>query len=169
VRSCCTWRASCAAAFNKKKNCLSSFFSRQDFETLLLVRQLSTADGHILAHLHVADLNLEDRFERSTKPTLTTDEVFLGSSVDGMRKHNMLAAMAFRKTDMYQRNVQDSTNRNLVLVSTDGSGLPGEDRGILTKLARQYEHVDDKHDRTYALGLEATRHCHQHAGNRHCK
>jgi len=135
----------------------AAFFARKDFETLLVVWQLSTANGHILAHLDVADLNLGDRLEGSTKPTLTTDEVFLGSSVDGMRKHNMLAAMAFRKTEMYQQNVQDCANRNLLSVSTDGSGLPGEDCGILTKLSRQYEHVGDKHDSTYALGLEATR------------
>jgi len=69
----------------------------------------------------------------------------------------MLAAMAFLKTEMYQQNVQNCAIRNLLLVSTDGSGLPGEDRGILTKLARQYEHIGDKHDSTYALGLEATR------------
>ena len=77
--------------------------------------------------------------------------------MDGMRKHNMLAAMAFRKTEMYQQNVQDCGIRNLLLVSTDESGLPGDDRGILTKLTRQYEHIGDKHDSTYALGLEATR------------
>jgi len=80
-----------------------------------------------LAHLDVADLNLGDWLEQNTKPTLTTDEVFLGSSVDGMRKHNMLAAMAFQKTDMYQRNVQDCVNQNLLLVSTNEPGLPGED------------------------------------------
>jgi len=135
----------------------AAFFARKDFETLLLVRQLSTTDGHILAHLEVTDLNLRDWLDQSAKPTLTTDEVFLGSSVDGMRKHNILAAMAFRKTEKYQKNVQDSANRNLLLVSADGSGLPGEDRRILTKLARQYVHVGDKHDSTYALGLEATR------------
>jgi len=33
----------------------------------------------------------------------------------------------------------------------------GENRGILTKLARQYGHMGDKHDSTYALGLKATR------------
>jgi len=104
-----------------------AFFARKDFETLLLVWQLSTVDGHILAHLDVADLNLGDWLEQNTKPTLTTDEVFLGSSVDGMRKHNMLAAMAFQKTDMYQRNVQDCVNQNLLLVSTNEPGLPGED------------------------------------------
>jgi len=84
-----------------------------------------------------------------------TDEVFLGSSVDGMRKHNMIAVMAFRKTEMYQQNVQDCANRNLLLVSTDGLGLHGEDRGILRKFAQKYEHVGDNHDSTYVLGLEA--------------
>ena len=83
---------------NIAQNGLTAFFARTDFETLLLVQQLSTAHGHILAHLDVAVLKLGDRLGRSTKPTLTTDEVFLNSSVDGMRKHNMLAAMAFRKT-----------------------------------------------------------------------
>ena len=68
-----------------------------------------------MAHLDVADLNLGDRLERSTKPTLTTDEVFLGSSVDGMRKHNMIAAMAFRKTEIYQRNVQDCAKKKPAL------------------------------------------------------
>jgi len=47
--------------------------------------------------------------------------------------------------------------RNQLLVSTDGSGLPGGDRGILTKVAQKYEHVGDNHDSTYALGLEAKR------------
>jgi len=42
-------------------------------------------------------------------------------------------------------------------VSTDGSGIPGEDCGILTKLAEKHEHVGDKHDSTYALALEETR------------
>jgi hypothetical protein len=92
----------------------AAFFAQKDFETLLLVRQLSTVDGHVLAHLDVADLNLGDRLGRSTKPTLMTDEVFLNSSVDGMRKYNMLAAMAFQKTEMYQQNVQDCANRNLL-------------------------------------------------------
>jgi len=45
----------------------------------------------------------------------------------------------------------------LFLVSTDDSGLPGEDHRILTKFARQYEPVGDEHGNTYALGLEATR------------
>ena len=93
----------------------AALFARKDFETLVLVWQLSTADGHILAHLDVADLNLGGWLERSTKPTLMTDEVFSSSSVDGMRKHNMLAAMAFRKTETYQQNVQDCVNRNLLL------------------------------------------------------
>jgi len=35
------------------------------------------------------------------KPTLTTDEIFMGSSVDGMRKHNTIAALAFKKTETY--------------------------------------------------------------------
>ena len=126
----------------------AAFFAWKDFETLLLVRQLSTVDGHILAHLDVADLNPGNRLGRSTKPTLTTDEVFMGPSLDGMRKHNMIAAMAFRKTETYQQNVQDCATRNLLLVSTGGSGMPGEDRGILTKLGEQYEYVGDKHDST---------------------
>jgi len=39
----------------------------------------------------------------------------------------------------------------------DGSGIPGEEHGILTKLAEKHEHVGDKHDSTYALALEDTR------------
>jgi len=34
----------------------AAFFARKDFETLLLVPNLSTVDGHILANLHVAHL-----------------------------------------------------------------------------------------------------------------
>jgi len=112
VRPVCTKNERVESNF--ARNGRAAFFSRKDFETLLLVQQLGTADGHILAHLDVADQKLGDRLGRSTKPTLMTDEVFLNSSVDGMRKHNMLAAMAFQKTEMYQQNVQDCANRNLL-------------------------------------------------------
>jgi len=101
--------------------------------------------------------NLGVRGGQRDKPTLTADEVFLGSSVDGMRKHNTMEALAFRKTEIYHQNVRDCAKRNLLLVSTDGSGIPGEDRGILTKLAETHENVGDKHDSTHASALEATR------------
>jgi len=74
-----------------------------------------------------------------------------------MRKYNTIAALAFQKTEMYHQNIRDCEKRNLFLVSTDGSGIPGEDGGILTKLAEKHEHVDDKHDSTYALSLEESR------------
>jgi len=108
----------------------------------------------VLAHLNVADLNLGEGGGQRGIPTLTTDEVFLCSSVDGMCKHDTIAALAFQKTEMYQQNVRDCTKRNLPLVSTDKSGMPGKDRGILTKLAEQHEYVGDKQDSTYALVLE---------------
>jgi len=43
------------------------------------------------------------------------------------------------------------------LVSTDGSCIPGEDRGILTTLAQTHEQVGNKHDSAYALALEEPR------------
>ena len=43
------------------------------------------------------------------------------------------------------------------MVSTDGSGIPGEDRGILTMLAQTHENVGDKYDSACALALEETR------------
>jgi len=52
----------------------------------------------ILAHLDVANLNLSEGGEHHDKPTLKTDEGFLGSSVDGMRKRYTIAALVFRKT-----------------------------------------------------------------------
>jgi len=118
----------------------AAFFAREVFETLLLVLNLSTVHGHILAHLDIADLNLSWGGRQHDKPTLTADEVFLGSSVDWMRKHNTMAALAFRKTELYHQNVRDCAKRNLPLVSTDGSGIPGEDLGILTTLAQTHAH-----------------------------
>ena len=135
----------------------TAFFARKDFETLLLVQQLSCADGHILAHLDVEDLNLGEGGGQHDKPTLTTDAVLLGSFVDGMRKHNKIAALAFQKTEIHHQNVRDCVKRNLLSLSNDGSGIPGEDREILTKLAEKHEHVGDKHDSTYTLALEETR------------
>jgi len=119
--------------------------------------ELSTVHGHILAHLDIADLNLGRGGRQRDKPTLTVDEVFLGSSVDGMRKHNTMAALAFEKSELYHQNVRDCAKQNLLLVSTDVSGIPGEDRGILTTLAQTHEHVGDRHDSAYALELEETR------------
>ena len=75
----------------------AAFFARKEFDSLLLVRNLSTVDGHILAYLDVADLNLVEVGGQLDKPTLTTDEIFLRSSVDGMRKHNIIAALAFQR------------------------------------------------------------------------
>jgi len=135
----------------------AAFFARKYFETLLLVPNLSTVHGHILAHLDIADLNLSGGGRQHDKPTLIADQVFLGTSVEGMRKHNTMAALAFRKTELYHQNVRDCAKRNLLFASTDGSGIPGEDRGILTTLAQTHEHVGDKHDSTYALALEETR------------
>ena len=81
----------------------AAFFARKDSQTLLLVPNPSTVDGHILAHLDVADLHLGARGGQRDKPTLTADEVFLGSSVAGMRKHNTMAALAFGKTELYHQ------------------------------------------------------------------
>jgi len=145
------------ADLNIAEDSRAAFFARKDFETLMLVHNLSTVDGHILAHLDVADLTLGEGGGPRDKPTLTTDEVLLGSSVNGMRKHNMIAALAFQKREIYQQNVRDCAKQNSLLVSTDGSGIPGEDRGILTNLDEKHEHVGDKHDSTYALALEETR------------
>jgi len=145
------------ADLNIAEDSRAAFFAWKDFETLLLVPNLSTVDGHILAHLDVADLHLGVRRGQRDKPTLTADEVFLGSSVDGMHKHNTMAAFAFRKTDIYHQNVRDCAKRNLLLVSTDGSGIPGEDRGILTKLAETHDHVGDTQDSIHVLAMEATR------------
>jgi len=69
----------------------------------------------------------------------------------------MSRALAFQKTEIYHQNVRDCAKRNLLLVSTDGSGIPGEDLRILTKLAEKHEHMGGKHDNTYALALEETR------------
>jgi len=74
-----------------------------------------------------------------------------------MRKHNIIAAVAFQKTAMYQQNVWDCAKQHPLLMSTDGSGILGEYRGILKKLAEKHENVCDKHDSTYALALEARR------------
>ena len=74
-----------------------------------------------------------------------------------MRNHNTIVASAFQKTEIYHQNVRYCSKRNLLLVSTDGSGISGEDCGIWTKLAAKYYHVGDKHDSTYALALEETR------------
>ena len=52
----------------------------------------------ILAHLDVANLNLSEGGAQHDKPILTTDEGFLGSSLDGMRKRYTIAALVFRKT-----------------------------------------------------------------------
>jgi len=71
-------------------------------------------------------------------PTLIVHEVFLGSSTDGMRNHNTIVASAFQKTEIYHQNVRYCSKRNLLLVSTDGSGIPGENRGILMKLAENW-------------------------------
>ena len=46
------------ADLNNAEDSRAAFFARKDFETLLLVPNLSTVNGHILAHLDVADLNL---------------------------------------------------------------------------------------------------------------
>jgi len=75
-----------------------------------------------LALLDVANLNLHEGGRQHDKPTLTTDQVFLGSSVDGMRKHNTIAALAFQKTETYHQNIRKCAKRNLILVSTDGFG-----------------------------------------------
>jgi len=77
--------------------------------------------------------------------------------MERMRKHDMIAAVAFQKTAMYQQNVKDGTKRHLLLVSNDGSVIPKEDRRILTALAEKHEHVRERHDSTYAQALEATR------------
>jgi len=77
--------------------------------------------------------------------------------MDGMRNHNTIVASDFQKTEMYHQNVHDCAKRNLLLVSTDGSGIPGENRGISMKLAEKHAHVGDKHDSTCALALEETR------------
>jgi hypothetical protein len=70
--------------------------------------------------------------------------------MERMRKHDMIAAVAFQKTAMYQQNVKDGTKRHLLLVSNDGSVIPREDRRILTALAEKHEHVGERHDSTYA-------------------
>jgi len=61
--------------FNIAEDSNAVFFARKDFETLLLVQQLSSADGHILAHLDVSDLYLGKGGRQRDKPTLTTDLV----------------------------------------------------------------------------------------------
>ena len=58
----------------------AAFFAWKDVEILLLVPKQSKVDGQILAHLDVADLDLGDGGGQRDKPTLTTDEVLLGSS-----------------------------------------------------------------------------------------
>jgi len=93
------------------------------FETLLLVHQLSTTDVHILAHLDVADLNRGEGLGQSNKSTLITHEVFLGSSVAGMRKHNMTAAVASQRAEMHQQNVWNCAKPHLLFVSTNGLGI----------------------------------------------
>ena len=85
------------ANLNIAEDSRAAFFARKYFETLSLVPNLSTVHGHILAHLDLADLNLGGGGRQRDKPTLTADEVFLGSSVDEMRKHNTMAALAFQK------------------------------------------------------------------------
>jgi len=61
------------ADLNIAEDSHAAFFARKEFETLLLVPKLSTADGHILAHLDVAKLNLGGGGGQRDKPTLTTD------------------------------------------------------------------------------------------------
>ena len=46
------------AHLNIVEDSRAAFFARKDFETLLLVPNLSTVHGHILARLDIADLNL---------------------------------------------------------------------------------------------------------------
>ena len=145
------------ADLNIAEDCVMAFFARKYFETLLFVPNLSTVHGHILAHLDIADLNLDGGGRQRDKPTLAVDEVFLGSSLDGMRKHNTMAALAFEKTELHYQNARDFAKQNLLLVITNVSGIPGEDRRILTTFAQTHEHVGDKHDSAYALALEETR------------
>jgi len=103
---CLQWWHHMVRRVNRKKECAdlniagdsrAVFFARKEFETLLLVPNLSTVHGHILAHLDIADLKLSRGGRQRDKPTLTADEVFLSSSVDEMRKHNTMAALAFQK------------------------------------------------------------------------
>jgi len=61
------------ADLNIAEDSHAAFFARKEFETLLLVPKLSIADGHILAHLDVAKLNLGEGGGQRDKPTLTTD------------------------------------------------------------------------------------------------
>jgi len=46
------------ADLNIAEDSRAVFYARKDFETLLLVPNLSTVHGHILAHLDIADLKL---------------------------------------------------------------------------------------------------------------
>ena len=100
------------ADLNIAEDSRAAFIARKDVETFLLVPNLSTVHGHILAHLDIADLNLSGGGRQRDKPTLTADEVFLGSSVDGMRKRNMMAALAFQKIELYRQNVLYVTLQN---------------------------------------------------------
>jgi len=100
------------ADLNIAEDSRAAFIARKDVETLLLVPNLSTVHGHILAHLDIADLNRSGGGRQRDKPTLTADEVFLGSSVDGMRKRNMMAALAFQKIELYHQNVLYVTLQN---------------------------------------------------------
>jgi len=119
------------ADLNIAKDSRAAFIARKYFETLLLVQNLSTVHGHILAHLDLADLNLSGGGRQRDKPTLTVDEVFLGSSVDGMRKHNTMAALAFGKTELYHENVRNCAKQNLLLESTK---LPPMDQAFQKKI-----------------------------------